>query len=162
MTSKVHLSNLNSFTTDEALKGAFAPYGAVLDAQVDRDPDTGRVKGTGSVTFGNDSEAQSAVEGYNGHDLNGSRVGVSLTPGGSDSPDSGSRFGGPVTAALLGHSPTTPLTLQAAALLAALHTTDELTGMGMRTARHTTRTTAATQHRNPVVLELSDAPDQDH
>lgn len=69
----------------------------------------------------------------------------------------------PDTAALLGHSPTTPLTLQAAAaLLAALHTTDELTGMGMRTARHTTRTTAATQHRSPVVLELSDAPDQDH
>ncbi|MET4670466.1 hypothetical protein [Streptomyces sp. PvR018] len=69
----------------------------------------------------------------------------------------------PDTAALLGHSPTTPLTLQAAAaLLAALHTTDELTDMGMRTVRTTTRTTAATQHRNPVVLELSDAPDQDH
>ncbi|MFD8438707.1 hypothetical protein ACFV2I_26840 [Streptomyces microflavus] len=68
----------------------------------------------------------------------------------------------PDTAALLGHSPTTPLTLQAAAaLLAALHTTDELTGMGMRIVRTTTRTTAATQHRNPVVLELSDAPDQD-
>ncbi|MBK3584772.1 hypothetical protein JHN49_13955, partial [Streptomyces sp. MBT57] len=47
------------------------------------------------------------------------------------------------------------------ALLAALHTTDELTGMGMRTVRTTTRTTAATQHRNPVVLELSDAP-EDH
>ncbi|MFJ7063170.1 hypothetical protein ACIQVA_36865 [Streptomyces microflavus] len=69
----------------------------------------------------------------------------------------------PDTAALVGHSPTTPLTLQAAAaLLAALHTTDELTDMGMRTVRTTTRTTAATQHRNPVVLELSDAPDQDH
>ncbi|MEV7317973.1 hypothetical protein AB0N56_34150 [Streptomyces microflavus] len=56
----------------------------------------------------------------------------------------------PDTAALLGHSPTTPLTLQAAAaLLAALHTTDELTGMGMRTVRTTTRTTAATQHPTP-------------
>lgn len=56
----------------------------------------------------------------------------------------------PDTAALLGHSPTTPLTLQAAAaLLAALHTTDELTGMGMRIVRTTTRTTAATQHPTP-------------
>lgn len=27
--------------------------------------------------------------------------------------------------------------------------------------RHTTRVTAATQHRDPVVLELSDAPEQD-
>ncbi|MFF7253677.1 hypothetical protein [Streptomyces microflavus] len=60
-----------------------------------------------------------------------------------------------MTRTLLGYSPTTLLTLQAAA---ALHTTDELAGMGMRTAR----TTAATQHRGPVVLELSDAPDQDH
>lgn len=66
----------------------------------------------------------------------------------------------PETAALLGHRPSVPLTLQAAAaLLAALHTPDELTEMGMRTARHLTRTTAATQHRAAVVLELSDAPD---
>ncbi|PVC80369.1 hypothetical protein DBP19_36570 [Streptomyces sp. CS090A] len=68
----------------------------------------------------------------------------------------------PETAALLGYGPTTPLTLQAsAALLAALHTTDELSDMGMRIARQTTRTTAATQHRGPVTLELSDAPEQE-
>lgn len=31
--------------------------------------------------------------------------------------------------------------------------------MGLRMVRHITRTTAATQHRDPVVLELSDAPE---
>ncbi|MFI1226157.1 MULTISPECIES: hypothetical protein [unclassified Streptomyces] len=68
----------------------------------------------------------------------------------------------PETAALLGYRPATALTLQAAAaLLCALHTTDDLTDMGLRAARHTTRTTAATQHRESVVLELTDASEQD-
>ncbi len=31
--------------------------------------------------------------------------------------------------------------------------------MGLRLVRHVTRTTAATQHRDPVVLELTDAPE---
>ncbi|MFI7087596.1 hypothetical protein ACIBUR_28880 [Streptomyces anulatus] len=68
----------------------------------------------------------------------------------------------PDTAALLGYRPATALSIQtAAALLCALHTTDDLTDMGLRAARHTTRTTAASPHRESVVLELTDAPDQD-
>ncbi len=66
----------------------------------------------------------------------------------------------PDTAALVGYSTTTPLGLPAAAaLLCSLHTPDELADMGLRLVRHVTRTTAATQHRDPVVLELHDAPE---
>ncbi|MEV7114348.1 hypothetical protein [Streptomyces anulatus] len=66
------------------------------------------------------------------------------------------------TAALLGYSTTNPLTLPAAAaLLCALHDPDELADMGLHMVRHTTRVTAATQHRDPVVLELTDAPEKD-
>ncbi|MFJ1778786.1 hypothetical protein ACIOKA_18950 [Streptomyces anulatus] len=54
-----------------------------------------------------------------------------------------------------------PLTLPAAAaLLCSLHDPDELADMGLRLVRHITRTTAATRHRDPVVLELSDAPEE--
>ncbi|MFE7453000.1 hypothetical protein [Streptomyces griseus] len=68
----------------------------------------------------------------------------------------------PDTAALLGYRPNSAFTLQAAAaLLCALHDIDDLTDMGIRAARHTTRTTAATQHREPVVLELTQAPELD-
>ncbi|MFJ1662362.1 hypothetical protein [Streptomyces anthocyanicus] len=68
----------------------------------------------------------------------------------------------PEAAALLGYRPNTALTLQtAAALLCALHTTDDLTGMGLRAARHTTRINAASPHRESVVLELTDDPEQD-
>ncbi|WP_405416391.1 hypothetical protein [Streptomyces rubiginosohelvolus] len=66
------------------------------------------------------------------------------------------------TAALVGYSTTTPLSLPAAAaLLCSLHTPDELADMGLRLVRHVTRTTAATHHRDPVVLELHDAPEDD-
>ncbi|MEU4181001.1 hypothetical protein [Streptomyces sp. NPDC026589] len=66
----------------------------------------------------------------------------------------------PDTAALVGYSTTTPLTLPAAAaLLCSLHNPDELADMGLHLVRHTTRVTAATQHRDPVVLELTDAPE---
>ncbi|MDW4916333.1 hypothetical protein [Streptomyces californicus] len=66
----------------------------------------------------------------------------------------------PDTAALVGYSPSTLLTLPAAAtLLCALHSPDELSDMGLRIARHTTRVTGAAQHRSPVSLELSEAPE---
>lgn len=66
----------------------------------------------------------------------------------------------PDTAAIVGYSPTTPLTLPAAAaLLCSLHAPDDLADMGLRLVRHITRTTAATQHRDPVVMELVDAPE---
>ncbi|WP_217230797.1 hypothetical protein [Streptomyces anulatus] len=68
----------------------------------------------------------------------------------------------PETAALLGYRPATGLTLRtAAALLCALHAIDDLTDMGLRAARHTTRITAASPHRESVVMELTDAPEQD-
>ncbi|WP_069752696.1 hypothetical protein [Streptomyces sp. EN16] len=68
----------------------------------------------------------------------------------------------PGIAALLGYSTTNPLTLPAAAaLLCALHDPEELVGMGLHMVRHTTRVTAATQHRDPVILELTDAPEDD-
>ncbi|WP_405504529.1 hypothetical protein [Streptomyces anulatus] len=67
----------------------------------------------------------------------------------------------PDTAALVGYSTTTPLTLPTgAALLCSLHDPDELADIGLRMVRHITRTTAATQHRDPVVLELSYAPEE--
>ncbi|MFD4795251.1 hypothetical protein [Streptomyces anulatus] len=54
-----------------------------------------------------------------------------------------------------------PLTLPTgAALLCSLHDPDELADIGLRMVRHITRTMAATQHRDPVVLELSDAPEE--
>ncbi|MGW1666475.1 hypothetical protein [Streptomyces microflavus] len=66
----------------------------------------------------------------------------------------------PETAAIVGYSSSTPLTLPAAAvLLCAVHEPADLEEMGLRLTRHVTRATGATQHRQSVVLELSDIPD---
>ncbi|MCX4967138.1 hypothetical protein OHA98_20560 [Streptomyces sp. NBC_00654] len=68
----------------------------------------------------------------------------------------------PDTAALLGYSPTTPLTLHsAAALLSALYGTEDLAAMGLHPTRHTTRVSAANTGTTPVTLELSDTPDRE-
>ncbi|MEU0162390.1 hypothetical protein ABZ154_27160 [Streptomyces sp. NPDC006261] len=68
----------------------------------------------------------------------------------------------PDTAAALGHSPTTPLTLPAAAaLLCALHEPGELAAMGLRLTRHTTHVTASDQQTEPVSLELSYATEHE-
>ncbi|MFI1223136.1 MULTISPECIES: hypothetical protein [unclassified Streptomyces] len=68
----------------------------------------------------------------------------------------------PDTAALLGHSPTASMSLPAAAaLLCALYDTDELTTMGLRLTRHTTRVSASNQQTEPVSLVRSSTPDQE-
>ncbi|MEU7348029.1 hypothetical protein ABZ778_29795 [Streptomyces bacillaris] len=68
----------------------------------------------------------------------------------------------PGTAALLGHTPLTPLSLSAAAaLLTALHDDDGLEAMGLHPAGHATCISAARTDEDPVILELSDAPEHE-
>lgn len=68
---KLFVGNLPySFTSDD-LKTTFEPFGAVASAKVVMDRETGRSRGFGFVEMSNDSEASAAMEGLNGHQLNG-------------------------------------------------------------------------------------------
>jgi RNA recognition motif-containing protein len=49
----------------------FAPYGTVVSAQVIMDRDTGRSKGFGFVEMGSDQEAQAAISGMHGQQVDG-------------------------------------------------------------------------------------------
>lgn len=53
------------------LEKAFAVYGAVSSARVATDRDTGRSRGFGFVEMANQAEAQAAIAGLNGSDLQG-------------------------------------------------------------------------------------------
>ncbi|KAG7543065.1 RNA recognition motif domain [Arabidopsis thaliana x Arabidopsis arenosa] len=75
-------SVLSSTTTNDTLRQAFSDYGQVLDAIVMRDRDTGRSRGFGFVTFSSHSEAEAAVSGMNGKELDGCKLKVKLS--GSD------------------------------------------------------------------------------
>lgn len=68
---KIFVGNLNYKVTDEDLAEAFEPYGEVSSASVVMDRNTNRSKGIGFVEMPNDDEAQAAIEGLDGTDLQG-------------------------------------------------------------------------------------------
>ncbi len=71
MGNRLYVGNLSFHTTEEALRQTFSQFGAVTDAKVVLDRDSGRSRGFGFVTMGNDAEAQGAISQLNGADLDG-------------------------------------------------------------------------------------------
>ncbi|AEE83337.1 RNA-binding (RRM/RBD/RNP motifs) family protein [Arabidopsis thaliana] len=78
MATRVYVGNLSPTTTDDMLREAFSGYGNVVDAIVMRDRYTDRSRGFGFVTYSSHSEAEAAVSGMDGKELNGRRVSVKL------------------------------------------------------------------------------------
>ncbi len=71
MSSKLYVGNL-PFTVDEsALRDLFSEAGAVDTVNIIMDAYNGRSKGFGFVEMGTDSEADSAIEKFNGLELEG-------------------------------------------------------------------------------------------
>lgn len=71
MAKKLYVGGLPYSTTDDQLKEAFAQAGAVSSAIIIMDKMTGRSKGFGFVEFGNDDDAQKAIDLWNGKDFGG-------------------------------------------------------------------------------------------
>ncbi len=72
----IYVGNLSYDTRDENLRDAFAEFGAVDDARVISDRETGRSRGFGFVEMPNSDEAQSAISALNGKDLDGRSITV--------------------------------------------------------------------------------------
>jgi cold-inducible RNA-binding protein len=71
MAAKLYVGNLTYGTTDSTLNEMFTPYGTVRSAQVINDRETGQSKGFGFVEMSNDGEAQAAIAGLNGNQVDG-------------------------------------------------------------------------------------------
>ena len=71
MAKKLYVGNLSYGTTDSDLQTMFEEFGSVESAQVIMDRDTGRSKGFGFVEMGKDQEAQAAIKGLNGKEIDG-------------------------------------------------------------------------------------------
>jgi len=67
----IYVGNLSYDTTERDLEAAFAAYGAVTSARVATDRETNRPRGFGFVEMANQAEAQAAIGGLNGSDLQG-------------------------------------------------------------------------------------------
>lgn len=63
-------------TTQDELQNAFAKAGAVVSATIIMDKMTGRSRGFGFVEMGSDSDAQAAIEMWNGKDFDGRKLTV--------------------------------------------------------------------------------------
>jgi cold-inducible RNA-binding protein len=77
MTKKLYIGNLPYSVNDAALQELFSQAGAVESAKVIFDKMSGRSKGFGFVEFGNDGEADAAVEKFNGYEIDGRSIKVS-------------------------------------------------------------------------------------
>src|SRR6266480_4521737 len=71
MGRKLYVGNLAYGVSDGDLQQLFEAFGTVQSAQVIMDRDTGRSKGFGFVEMGSDQEAQAAITGLNGKEVNG-------------------------------------------------------------------------------------------
>jgi RNA recognition motif-containing protein len=72
----IYVGNLAYSVTEEDLKKAFEAFGQVATANVIRDQYSNQSKGFGFVEMPEDSEAQAAISGLNGTDLNGRTLNV--------------------------------------------------------------------------------------
>jgi cold-inducible RNA-binding protein len=67
----IYVGNLSFDTTERDLEAAFSSYGAVSSVRVITDRDTNRPRGFGFVEMPDASQAQAAIAGLNGKDLQG-------------------------------------------------------------------------------------------
>src|SRR5262245_39683446 len=71
MGKKLYVGNLAYGVTSSDLEQMFEPFGTVQSAQVITDRDTGRSKGFGFVEMSSDAEAQAAIAGMSGKEMDG-------------------------------------------------------------------------------------------
>ena len=68
---ELYVGNLPWGVDDAQLTAMFAAHGPVVRAKVVSDRDTGRSRGFGFVTMGDEASAQKAIQVLNGQDCNG-------------------------------------------------------------------------------------------
>ena len=78
MSNKLFVGNLSFNTTQNDLQDAFAAFGTVTETNLMTDRETGRPRGFGFITMGSAEEAQAAIEGLNGRDLDGRALTVNV------------------------------------------------------------------------------------
>lgn len=93
MGKKLYVGNLSYTVDSNQLSDLFGQVGTVDSANVIMDRETGRSKGFAFVEMSENSEAQAAIDKFNGLDLDGRALNISEAK--PQAPrDSGSRGGG--------------------------------------------------------------------
>ena len=72
----IFVGNLSFGATEDALRSMFEAYGAVDRVNVVTDRDTGRARGFGFVEMSENAEADRAIAGLNGKELDGRALNI--------------------------------------------------------------------------------------
>ena len=86
MATKLYVGALSFNINNEQLKELFAEYGVVVSASVITDRDTNRSKGFGFIEMETDQEAQAAIAGLNGKEVDGRTIVVNVARPKEDRP----------------------------------------------------------------------------
>ena len=78
MSTNIYVGNLTFQTNSADLEHLFSEFGEVTKAQVITDRDSGRSRGFGFVEMTSSDEAQKAISGLNGKDVDGRQLTVNL------------------------------------------------------------------------------------
>ena len=78
MESKLYVGNLSYQTTEDELRELFAQAGTVEAVELIKDRDTGASKGFAFVTMSSSSEAESAIQMFNGRSLGNRELRVNV------------------------------------------------------------------------------------
>ena len=91
MSNKLYVGNLSFNTTENDLNDAFAAFGTVTEANLIVDRMTNRPRGFGFVTMSSPEEAQKAIDGLNGREIDGRSLTVNLARAREERAGSGRR-----------------------------------------------------------------------
>lgn len=78
MDNRLYVGNLSYTMREDALQQQFATFGNVTSVKVMMERDSGRSKGFGFVEMNSPAEAQAAIKGLNGKEIDGRALTVSL------------------------------------------------------------------------------------
>ena len=78
MNNKLFVGNLSFNTTENDLNDAFAAFGSVTETNLMMDRMTNRPRGFGFVTMSSAEEAEKAIEGLNGKEVDGRALTVNV------------------------------------------------------------------------------------
>ncbi|HEX4122172.1 MAG TPA: RNA-binding protein [Verrucomicrobiae bacterium] len=94
MSTKLFVGNLSFNLTENDLQDAFAAFGTVTEVNLMLDRATNRPRGFAFVTMSSKEEADKAIEGMNGKQLDGRALTVNEARPREDRPPGGGHGGG--------------------------------------------------------------------
>jgi RNA recognition motif-containing protein len=78
MSKKLYVGNLSFQSTESSIQKAFSAFGNVQSINIITDRETGRPRGFAFVEMSSPSEAQAAIDGLNGRELDGRSLTVNV------------------------------------------------------------------------------------